>query len=150
VVDVLNFNLILKGVQTMRKLKQYSVIALVLTLIFLLSACGNTFKYDKDEAIKSAQNFIEVVNTKDYTAAVNLLPENLKSQISAEKLQDAWDPPLTEAGSFIEYENGTTTGVTQNDINYIIVVVPCKYENSTLTFTITYTTDLKIAALELN
>lgn len=133
----------------MKKLKKCSVISLVFIFILLLSACADSFEYDKDEAITSAQNFIDVVNTKDYSAAANLLPESLKSQISAEVLQDAWDPFLSEAGSFIEYANGTTSGVSQNDVNYIIVVIPCKYKNSTLTFTITYTEDFEIAALEM-
>lgn len=133
----------------MINLKNYLVTALAFIFIFILSACGNSFEYDKDEAIKNTQSFIEVINTKDYTAAVDMLPENLRNQISAEKLQDAWDPSLSDAGSFIEYESGTTTSVTQNDVNYIIVVVPCKYENNTLTFTITYTKDFEIAALEM-
>jgi hypothetical protein len=78
-----------------------------------------------------------------------MLPENLQSQVTAEVLRDNWEPLLSSAGAFVQYENATTTGVTQNNMNYIVTVFPCKYENSTLTFTITYTTDFKIAALEL-
>ena len=133
----------------MKKLKNYSAITMIIIIIVLLCACANAFEYDQDEVINNAKDFIDVVNAKDYTAAADMLPENLRSQVSAEKLQDAWDPLLSQAGAFMEYENVTTTGVTQNDVKYIIAVVPCKYENNTLTFTITYTADLKIAALEM-
>lgn len=133
----------------MKKIRKYLLVALVSVFMLMLSACGSSFEYDKDAAIKSAQELIEITNTKDYQALVDILPENLRNQISADKLRDAWDSLLSSSGAFIEYETATTTGVTQNSVNYIVVVVPCKYENNTRTFTITYTTDLKIAALEM-
>jgi len=133
----------------MKKIKKYLLVALVSVFTLTLYACGSSFEYDKDAAIKSAQELIEVTNTKDYQAVVDMLPENLRNQISADKLRDALDSLLYSSGAFVEYRNATTTGVTQNGVNYIVVVVPCKYEKNTQTFTITYTTDLKIAALEM-
>ncbi|HEX2945659.1 MAG TPA: DUF3887 domain-containing protein [Clostridia bacterium] len=133
----------------MKKLVKLALITLVFALSLTLSACGGSFDYDKDAAVKSAQELIETANTKDYKAIVELLPENLKSLLTAEQLRDAWDPLLSSAGAFVEYEKAKTTGVTQNGVNYVIVVVPCKYDNATRTFTITYTTDLTLAALEM-
>lgn len=133
----------------MKKLGKYLLAALVSATLLLLPACGSSFEYDKDAAIKSAQELIEVTNTKDYQAVVDMLPENLQAQISADILKEGCDSLLTASGAFVEYGDATTTGVTQNNVNYIVVVVPCKYENDTRTFTITYTTDLEIAALEM-
>jgi hypothetical protein len=50
----------------MKKIRMYFSIALATVSILLLSACGGSFEYDKDAAIKSTRELIEVTNTKDY------------------------------------------------------------------------------------
>lgn len=134
----------------MKKLRKYVAAVLAAASILMLSACGSSFEYDKGAVVKSAQELIAAANAKDYQAVIDMLHENVRSQLSADKLKDAWDPPLSSAGAFVEYENATTTGVTQNGDNFIIAIIPCKYEYDTLIFTITYTADLKIAALEMS
>ncbi len=133
----------------MKKFRKYLSLALVFVIILMLSACSSSFEYDKDAAIKNAKELIAVINTRDYQAVVDMLPETLQAQISADMLREESDPILSSSGAFVEYGKVTITGVTQNNVNYIVTVVPCKYENDTITFTVTYTTDLKIAALEM-
>lgn len=134
----------------MKKLGKFVIITLAFALILTLSACGSTFDYDEDAAVNRAQELIEAANAKDYQAVIEILPENLKSMISVDQLRDAWDPLLSSSGAFVEYKKVKTTGVAQDNVNYIVVVVPCKYENATRTFTITYNTDLTVAAFEVN
>lgn len=133
----------------MKKLGKYISVALALILIFMLSSCGSPFEYDKDDAVKNAQYLIEKANSRDYQAIFDMMHESVQVQVPVEKLRDSWDSLLSSSGAFVEFKNATTTGVTQDGINYIVVVVPCKYENNTRTFTITYTEDLKVAALEM-
>lgn len=122
---------------------------LALVLILTLSSCGSPFEYDKDASVENAQQLIETANSGDYQAIYDMMHEAVQSQVSVEKLRDSWDPLLSSSGAFIEYEKATTTGATQDGVNYIVVVVPCKYENNTRTFTITFTEDYKVAALEM-
>lgn len=133
----------------MRKPGRILSLMLVLFLIPMVSSCGRPFTYDKDAAVENAQQINEYANSGDYQAIWDSMHEAVQSQLPVETLRDSWDELLESSGAFIGYEKAETSVVTQDGINYIVVVVPCKYENNIRTYTITYTEDFKIAALEM-
>ena len=132
----------------MRKLKRFMAIILVAVITLTFAACG-TFKYDKDAAVKKAESVADVANTKDYQAVYDLLPKSMQAGTSADKLKSDWDPMLAPAGAFKEYKSCDTASMTQNGVKYIVTIVTCKFENSTLIYTISFTTDMEIAGLFL-
>jgi hypothetical protein len=123
---------------------------LTLASILILSSCGSSFDYDKDAAVQNAQHLIEKANSGDYQGIFDRMHETVQSLVSVETLRDSWDPILSSSGAFIAYEKTTTTGATQDGINYIVVIVPCEYEKNTLEYAFTFTEDYKIVSLELN
>jgi type 1 glutamine amidotransferase len=133
----------------MKTIRKLIAVFLLSALLLTFASCGAPFSYDKEKAVKISQQIVDLANTKKYEDIVDMLPENLKSQITAEKLKGVLDPMLTSSGAFTEYTGTKTSGVTQNSVNYVIVVTTCKYLNETHTFTITYTTDFNVAALEV-
>ncbi len=133
----------------MKKLGRNLIVALALALILMLSSCGSSFDYDKDTAVQNAQLLIEKANSGDYQGIFDMMHETVQSLVPVETLRDSWDPILSSSGTFIAYEKTTTTGASQDGVNYIVVIVPCKYENNTLKYTFTFTEDYKIASLEL-
>ncbi len=130
----------------MKKLRKLIIITLVAVVTLTFSACS-AFEYDKEDAVKRAKEIVEVTNTRDYQAVVDMLPESMQKDVTAASLKTSWDPMLTESGAFVEYISAPTTGITQNGVNYIVVIVTCKYENSNRTFTLSFTTDMDIAGL---
>jgi hypothetical protein len=133
----------------MKKLAGIVSLLLVLALIPLMSSCRGAFAYDRDTAVKNAQGLIESGNSGDYQAVSDRMHEVVRSQIPVESLRDSWEELLESSGDFVGYEEATTSVATQNGVNYIVVVVPCKYENNTRTYTVTYTEDFKVVALEM-
>jgi ABC-type oligopeptide transport system substrate-binding subunit len=133
----------------MKNLRRFMTLALALLILLTLAACGASFKYDKEAAVKHAEEIVGLANAKNYQGITDILPENLKAQITADVLSDAWDTLLQSSGAFVGYKSAETSGVTQNGVNYIVVVVTGEYENGNRIFTTTYTTDFKIAALEM-
>lgn len=133
----------------MKNLRRFMTIALAVLILLTYAACGSSFKYDKEIAISHTEDLVSLANAKDYQAITDILPETVKSQVSSDTLRDAWDPLLQTSGAFVGYKSTETSGVTQNGVKYIVVVVTGEYENGNRTFTITYTTDFKIAALEM-
>jgi hypothetical protein len=134
---------------TMERLRKCISVSMVLILLLLLSACGGSFKYDKEAAVKNAQELITKAYEGDYQAVIDMLHEGVKSQLPVKTLRDSWEPLFKESGAFVEFANATATGATQDGVNYIVTVVPCKFENNTRTFTITFTEDLKVVSLEM-
>lgn len=110
------------------------------------TACGASFSYDKEEAVKKAEEIVDLTNKRDYQAIYNLMPAELQSQVSADELKKGWDPMLDASGTFVEY-SAQTSGLTQKGVNYIVVVVSAKYEKETRIFTISFTTDMVLAGL---
>lgn len=133
----------------MKKLSSYLSLTFALLLILVLSSCGSPFEYDRDDAVKNTQQLIEKVNSGDYQAIFDRMHESVQLQVPVEKLRDAWEPPLSSAGAFVEFQNATTKGATQDSVNYIVVVIPCRHENNTLKYTFTFTEDYEIASLEM-
>ena len=129
-------------------MKKFTSAVLAILLIAALSACGSSsFQFDKAAAISTAENAVEVIDTRDYDAIVKLFREDLQSQTSADSIKSAWDSPLAAAGDFVGYKSETATAITQSGTDYIVVVLTAEYQNSTLTYTISLDTDMNIAGM---
>ena len=131
----------------MKKLVKLLLLAIAAVLIFTTAACGASFDYDKDAAFSRAKEVIELSNAGDYQSVCDTFSEILSAQLSLEQLKTALDPILTAAGSFEAYKNIKAAGLTENDVDYIVVIAVCEYENNTHTYTISMTTDMMLTAL---
>ncbi len=126
--------------------------ALSLCLVFALGGCsGNKLPkgFDEDEVIARGKEIVELTNTMDYSALAEELQDDLKDQVSAQQLEEAWDRQLSFAGSFQEYLQVVTAG-TKDDATgneYAVVVLVCKYENADLTFTLSMNEKLELVGL---
>lgn len=132
----------------MKNIRRFFTLVLTAVIMLTFTACSS-FQYDKDAAIKRAKEIVAVTNTRDYQAVVDMLPESMQKDVTADSLKASWDTMLTDSGAFVEYISTPTSGITQNGVNYIVVIVTGKYENSNRTFTISFTTDMDIAGLYL-
>lgn len=128
-------------------MKRLIPIILSAMIVLCLAACGSSFDFDKEAAVSKAEQAVTVINTRDYDDIAALFREDLRSQVSAESIESSWDTQLEEAGAFTEYKSETAVGKVEDETQYIVVVLVCKYENSTLTYTISLDTDLEIVGM---
>lgn len=125
---------------------------LAAALIFSLAACSSNKLADafkEDEVIARAKALVDVINTYSYDAVVAELREDLQGQLTAEQLESAWDAQLKAAGEFTEYKTAAAYGQKDKatDEDYALAVLVCKYENASLTYTISMDKDLNIVGL---
>ena len=133
-------------------MKKAMILAMVLALIWLLSACGGAKLadiYDEDEVTARAKEVVDVINTLDYEAMANVVREDLQDQLTADTLRDAWDPLLSKARDLEEYKSVTVIGQKSQSTgeDYAVAVLACKYENATRAFTISMDQNLDIVGL---
>lgn len=121
-------------------------------LLFSLAACSSNKLaevFSEDEVIANAKSYVETINTLDYEAVVAGLREDLQAQVTAESLESAWSPLLSEAGKFEKYT--TVVAYGQNDQStqedYAVCVLVCKYENASRTFTLSMDKDYEFIGL---
>lgn len=141
------------------KVKKFSFkksILLLTALLFILSltGCGAAPLSDafvEEDVIASAKETIETVNTLDYEVISTLLREDLRGDLTADDWEAAIGTMLTDAGAFQEYSTFVTVGQTDEatKADYAVVVAICKYENSKITYTLSYDTDLNLIGIYL-
>lgn len=137
----------------MKKFKKLitMILAVMITLTFTACKPAATFEYDEDTAIDTAKQVVETASKGDYEAVVNLFREDLTSLTTSEEFKEAWDPMISPAGAFVEYKDTQTAAQTDKKTGdqYIIVVLSCKYENSSLIYTTYLDTDMNIVGMYL-
>ena len=133
-------------------MKKAMILTLVLAMAVLLAACGGAKLaeiYDEDQVTARAKEAVDVINTLDYEAMTALMREDLRDQLTAEALQEAWDPLLSESGAFEEYKSVTVVGQKSQSTgeDYAVAVVVCRYENATRTFTLSMDENLDLVGM---
>jgi|GEM_PF-680794 len=108
--------------------------------------------YDKDKVTAAAQNVAALMSAGDYaTISDTLVREDLKTQLSADVLKNAAEKVMPKAGAFASLGDAAVGGYkdpkTQEE--YAVAVIPVKYENQTVTYTLFLNADLKIVGLYL-
>jgi hypothetical protein len=121
------------------KLRKLAALVLTVTAILTLAACGASFDYDKDAAVRKAKEVVDAVNKRDYEAVFDMMNGEMQEVLPASELKKNMDPVLDDSGAFSEYASVKTAGVTQKGVDYIVVVVSAKYENAARVYTISLT-----------
>ena len=133
-------------------MKKTAVLLLAFAMLFSLAACGASKlsdEYVEADVIARAEALVGVINTKDYPAVVAELRDDLEASITAEQLESAWGASLDKAGAFVSFSKEAAASQKNESTgeNYAVVVLVCKYENSTLTYTVSMDKDLEIVGM---
>lgn len=126
--------------------------AALLAFTWLLAACGGAKladTFDKDEVTARAEDVVGLINDRDYEAVTDQVREDLRDQLTADTLRDAWDATLDTSGAFEEYKSETVIGQKSKSTgeDYAVAVLVGKYENATRTFTLSMDQNLDLVGL---
>jgi len=130
-------------------MKRIRILFILLVFMITLSACVSTKLADiYDEAVvtERAKEIVEMINAQDYDKVNAEIRDDLQDQLTSEKLKDAMEAKLVEAGAFVEYQSTTTLGQKSktSDEDYATVVLVGKYAESVIVYSITMDSNLDI------
>jgi len=133
-------------------MKKAMVLMMALALTWLLAACGGAQLadiYDQDEVTARAEDVVSLINDRDYEAVTALVREDLRDQLTADTLRDAWDATLDKSGAFQEYKSETVIGQKSKSTgeDYAVAVLVGQYENGARTFTISMDQNLDLVGI---
>lgn len=128
------------------------LITIILTILMIVSLSGCSKKlpeqYDEETLLNAAIETIKIANERDYEALAKTVREDLYTDELADQIKDGWDKKLSEAGEYQEYQRYQTTyTVDDDDYEYAVIAIICKYENDTLTYTLSYDEDYRLVGL---
>ena len=102
--------------------------------------------FEKNKVISAAESAIQKMNDGSYEALMTMMSDSLKAQVSKEELATAADKVLAKAGPFQAFETASITGSTDDSTGtkYAISEIVVRYMNRTVTFTVSFNTDMQI------
>lgn len=135
-------------------MKRIFTFILALAIVCSLSACSSarlSEDYSEDAVISRAKEVVELINALDYSAVHAELRDDLQDTLTTEKLENALEEKIGDAGDFSEYSTVTTAGQKSKSTgeDYATVVLVCKYENAAITYVISMDKNMDIVGINL-
>ena len=131
---------------------------LVLTAaIFLpvLMACGNSQKlsdkFDEQEVKEAAETLIGYLSEEDFESFCAMpMSEKMKAATTPESMSAVVSQYLGNRGAFVEYKSNVAVGAKdENGEACAVAVVVTKYENQTVTYTMSFDQEMKLIGFYL-
>jgi hypothetical protein len=108
-------------------------------------------KFDAEKVKASAENVITLFNNEEYDKITNeFTRDDLKAALTPDILSNAKTQVMPKAGSFTEFSKSSL--VAQKDKagnDFVAAVIAVKYQNQTVTYTISFDENLKIIGFYL-
>lgn len=125
-------------------MKSFIFLVLAVFLIGLLISCGEKESVPKaGDFTSQAKGFVELFAKEDYSNAVKNFDNTMKGVMTPDKLKEAWQGLLVQAGSFKRQ-----VGVRQTkEQGFDIVYVTCEFEKSRLDIKVVFNSAKEISGL---
>lgn len=125
-------------------MKSFIFLVFVVFLIGSLISCGEKEVVPKaGDFTSQAKGFVELFAKEDYSNAVKNFDNTMKGVMTPEKLKEAWQGLLVQAGSFKRQ-----VGVRQTkEQGFDIVYVTCEFEKSRLDIKVVFNNAKEISGL---
>lgn len=148
-------NLLHTNVNTKRSLPTLKLSLLFLSILCILSfmtGCSSTKlskSFDKDTVVKQSKTIVSDLNEKKYDSIVNMAADSIQGKLTSDVLSSAADKILKDAGKFKKFKDSSVLGQQNSKTkkDYAVCILQAKYDSKTITYTITYDTNMKLAGL---
>ena len=140
-------------------MKKFRLSALVIMFCFsciLFTACSgkssdtgkssSVSSGQKEKYIEKAQNIITLFNEEKSDEIVELCDEAMKNALPKDKLSEIYTQ-IKSNGDFEEFLEGEMTKVEQGGKTFTVVVQQVKYAKKTLTYTVNFDSEDKLAGI---
>ena len=101
---------------------------------------------EKEKYLEKAQNVITLFNEEKSDEIVELCDEAMKNALPKDKLSEIYTQ-IKSNGDFEKFLEGEMTKVEQGGKTFTVVVQQAEYEKNTLTYTISFDNEDKLAGI---
>ena len=135
-------------------MKKVAILVLTMMLTMGLMACGTqelSEEFDEATVKAAAEELVGYVNVDDVEGFCSVpMSAQMKEAMTVETTQSIFDQYLSDKGAFIDYTNCVVVGATDDaGVNSAVVLLIAKYENKTVSYTISYDVDMNLIGFYL-
>ena len=140
----------------MKKIRLSAIVIMFCLSCIIFAACSDkssdagknssVSSGQKEKYIEKAQNVITLFNEEKSDEIVELCDEAMKNALPKDKLSEIYTQ-IKSNGDFEKFLEGEMTKVKQGGKTFTVVVQQAKYEKNTLTYTISFDNEDKLAGI---
>ena len=125
--------------------KRFAAVALSLVVCALcLVSCAKREEAPEDGDVRAlARAFVEMLSNGDFSGAAEGFDGAMKQAMPPEKLREAWESLVREAGTF----QGQVSVRTAREMGYDAAYVTCKFERRTIDVKVVFNAEREIGGL---
>lgn len=136
-------------------IKRLAVTAVILAVLIIAvywflpkgKAIEESDIFQKEEVEERARQVINLLNEEDYETLAQESDEQLRPVMTKEYMEKAKDSLHSDWGEFQSFGNSYIAQVTQKGQTMAVVQMNASYENISITYTISFNMDMKLAGL---
>ncbi len=128
------------------------VLLVVMAALFWWMIPKNTWlkdskRFDETAVQKQAEEVVELLDAGDYDGLRAMADSKLAGLINEEEMEAARDNQAEDWGEFLNYGSVYLIESTQRGIHSAVAQMTAAYENTSVTYTISFDEDLKLTGL---
>lgn len=130
----------------------YKTLVKLVVLVIAVSACVSCNSPSvphsrSDTLIQTAKTLVTTLAKADYPAAEKDFSEELKGKLPPQKLKEIWEAVIGQSGAFREQLEPQTAKSLEQNVVYDIVIIPCRFERSTLNLRLAFNAQNQISGM---
>ena len=123
------------------------VAAVVIFIYWLCPKTRDVSVAEKEKSLAQAEEVIQLLNEDQYDKITDLMDAKLQSALSPSELQKAKQKLCADYGTFDKYGKTYVSKLEQRSKRYYVVQETVVYSKTTVTYTITFDSKMKLAGL---
>lgn len=142
-----------KAAKRERALKIWGIVLLVIAVLIAViywnlpkwSEIGESTVFQEDRVKAEAEEIIRLYSDNDFEAVTARMNDDMRQVLNAATLQYTKSQMKEEFGELLAFGNMYASEAKQNGKSYAMVQVSVSYSNMSVTYTITFDADMKLA-----
>ncbi len=145
----------MKGLAENVKMGTWMILLAAGLMLIGLTACGVSQKlsedFDETEVKAAAEALVGYINEDDLEGLCSVpMSDLMKEAMTVEQMEAVLEQNLGNRGAFVEYKSNVAVGGKDSEgVDAAVAVVVAKYENKTVTYTISYDKEMNLIGFYL-
>ncbi len=135
-------------------IKRFCAGLLAIMVCAFAAGCGSAplpDGFDADAVTARAEEIVGYASDGEYDTIIDNLREDLRDAVTADQLEESWEPTYERVGAFESIKKVVLSGTSDNTTGeeYAVAQVLCTHEDGNVLYTLSFDKDFQLVGLYL-